>query len=188
LAFGWKSITSDFDPALFFMGAAFLLIETRGVTSLSLVFGSTWLVNSAIFAGVLVTVLLANLCVERFKLQRPMPWFILLIVSAIVLWQFDNAMLNQFPMLARGVFGGIVNALPIGFAGVIVSILLSRSANPTASLGSNLLGSVIGGCLEYMSMYIGLKSLVLIALALYLSALFCIQRREKMRSAQSAGV
>jgi len=39
----------EFDWPLFLMGAAFLLIETRGVTSLSLLFGSTWLVNSAVW-------------------------------------------------------------------------------------------------------------------------------------------
>ncbi len=181
LAFGRKALTSDFDPVLFFMGAAFLLIETRGVTSLSLVFGSTWIVNSAIFAGILTTVLGANLCVARFRFQNALPWFFGLFMALSLLWGFDTAMLNQFSMLSRGFIGGIVNALPIGFAGIIVSISLARSANPTASLGSNLLGSVVGGCLEYFSMYIGLQALVLLAAVLYLAALYFLIKTRRQR-------
>jgi hypothetical protein len=47
------------DPAL--LGAAFLLLETRGVTRFALLFGTTWLVNALVFAGVLVGVLVAAL-------------------------------------------------------------------------------------------------------------------------------
>jgi hypothetical protein len=75
------------------------------------------------------------------------------------------------------VLGGVVNALPVGFAGIIVSTLLARSANATASLASNLLGSVVGGCLEYLSMLAGLRALALVALAIYLGA-FLVHRRR----------
>jgi hypothetical protein len=67
--------------------------------------------------------------------------------------------------------GGTLNALPVAFAGVIVSALLARSASMASALGANLLGSVMGGCLEYLSMYAGLRALALLALALYLGAL-----------------
>jgi hypothetical protein len=62
------------------------------------------------------------------------------------------------------------HALPIGFAGVIVSMLLARSAHPSAALGSNLLGAVLGGCLEYLSMWTGLRALAALAFLLYLGA------------------
>ena len=170
-------MSSDFDPVLFFMGAAFLLIETRGVTSLSLLFGSTWIVNSAVFTGILTMVLMANLFVERLGLKRALPWFVLLLLCMVPLWALNHAALNYCPLLIRGLLGGLINALPIGIAGIIVSILISRSANPTASLGSNLIGSVFGGCLEYLSMCLGLKALALMALIFYLLALFHLLRR-----------
>ena len=44
---------------LFFMGAAFLLLETKNVATFALLFGTTWLVNALVFAGVLVIVLAA---------------------------------------------------------------------------------------------------------------------------------
>ena len=39
---------------LFFMGAAFLLLETKNVASFALMFGTTWLVNALVFTGILV--------------------------------------------------------------------------------------------------------------------------------------
>lgn len=91
-----------------------------------------------------------------------------------MLWRIDNATLNSFPLIVRGLLGGLMNGLPVAFSGVIVSMLLARSAYPTASLGSNLLGSVIGGCLEYLSMLVGLRALALLALILYSMALFVL--------------
>lgn len=41
MAYGKDVTGGGFDLSLFFMGAAFLLLETRGVTSLSLLLGST---------------------------------------------------------------------------------------------------------------------------------------------------
>ena len=46
--------------AFFFMGVAFLLLETKSVIQFSLLFGTTWLNNSLVFLAVLVFVLVAN--------------------------------------------------------------------------------------------------------------------------------
>lgn len=178
-AFGRRALVRDFDLGLFLMGASFLLIEARGVTTLSLLFGSTWLVNSAIFAGVLVMVLLSNLAVLRWRLVRAGPWFVGLLAAVVLVWAVDYASLNALPLWARGTLGGLINALPVGFAGIIVSIRLARSHNATAALGSNLLGSVLGGCLEYLSMAVGLRALVLLALAFYLAALAIFLRSNR---------
>ena len=177
LAFGSKALGRDFDPVLFLMGAGFLLIETRGVTSLSLLFGSTWVVNSAVFAGILLMALIANEAVWRFRPTRLTPWFTGLLASVVLLWAIPPSMLTGLPVVTRGALGGMINGLPVAFAGVIVSILLARSRNAAASLGSNLLGSVVGGCLEYLSMVAGLRALALLALALYLGALLVSLRR-----------
>jgi hypothetical protein len=167
------------EAALFLMGAGFLLLETRGVTSLSLLFGSTWVVNAAVFSGVLVMALAANLLVARLKPSSPLPAFVALVLALVVLWAVDLSALNRLPLVSRGLLGGLMNALPVGCAGLIVSTLLARSTNLAASLASNLLGSVLGGCLEYLSMYTGLRALVLLALCLYLAALWLELRRPK---------
>ena len=166
-----------FDWPLFLMGAAFLLIETRGVTSLSLLFGSTWIVNSAVFGGILTMVLLANLAVQRWQWRNPTPWFVALFATTLLLWWLPVDWLGTLSLVARGVVGGLLTGLPIGLAGIIVPMLLARSPNPPAALGANLLGAVLGGCLEYLSLYAGLRSVALLALVLYLLA-FALARRR----------
>ena len=37
------------DSRMFFLGAGFMLLETKAVVQLALLFGSTWAVNSAVF-------------------------------------------------------------------------------------------------------------------------------------------
>ena len=52
---------------MFFLGAGFMLLETKGVVQMALLFGLTWMVNSIIFFAILVMVLLSNLFVLWFK-------------------------------------------------------------------------------------------------------------------------
>jgi hypothetical protein len=56
---------------LAFMGAAFLLLETKNIIQFALLFGTTWFVNSLVFAGVLVAVYLAVETARRVRLPRP---------------------------------------------------------------------------------------------------------------------
>ena len=56
---------------LFFMGVAFLLLETKSVVQFALLFGTTWLVNALVFAGVLTSVLIAILISKRVTFKRP---------------------------------------------------------------------------------------------------------------------
>jgi hypothetical protein len=168
------------------MGAAFLLIETRGVTSMSLLFGSTWIVNASIFGGILVMVLLANLAVLRWKFTEPMPWFFGLFAATALLYFFPVEWLHTLPLLPRGILAGLLAGLPVGMAGLIVPILLSSAARPAVALGANLLGAVLGGCLEYYSMFGGLRATVLIALILYLGAFLLLKRSTTASAAPQA--
>jgi hypothetical protein len=61
-------------------------------------------------------------------------------------------------------------ALPVFFAALIFSTLLSRRADGTRALAYNLLGAIVGGVLEYSSMVIGIKGLYVVAAVLYLLA------------------
>src|SRR5438034_323488 len=56
---------------LAFMGAAFLLLETKNIVQFALLFGTTWLVNSLVFAGVLLAVYLAVETASHLRLPRP---------------------------------------------------------------------------------------------------------------------
>ena len=58
-------------PDLFCMGAAFLLLETKSVVQFALLFGTTWFVNSLVFAGILLAVLAAVEVARRVRLPSP---------------------------------------------------------------------------------------------------------------------
>ena len=68
---------------LFFMGAAFLLLETRYVTGFALLFGSTWLVNALVFTGVLLAVLCAVEASRRLRPRSLTPLYVLLAVTLV---------------------------------------------------------------------------------------------------------
>ena len=55
---------------MFFLGAGFMLLETKGVVHLALFFGSTWIVNAIVFSAILVMVLLSNLYVIAVQPRR----------------------------------------------------------------------------------------------------------------------
>ena len=175
--FGIGRSGNAFDWPLFLMGAAFMLIETRGVTSMSLLFGSTWVVNASIFSGILIMVLLANLVIEHWRWKDPRFFFVALFLAVALLWWFPVGWLQKFDLPVRGLMGGLITGLPVGLAGLIVPMLLKRSVVPAAALGSNLLGAVLGGCLEYYSMLGGLRSTALMALILYLLAFMLVRRQ-----------
>src|SRR4030095_12415759 len=69
---------------LFFLGAGFLLIETKAVVTMALLFGSTWIVNSVVFLAILLMILLANLWTARFSPTRLWPYYIGLLISLLI--------------------------------------------------------------------------------------------------------
>jgi hypothetical protein len=168
-----------FDPTLFFLGAAFMLLETRGLTAMALLCGSTWMVSSLVVLGILAVALTSNLFVHYVRPTRPGPWFVLLILSSLVLWSLEPAWLNRYPLLLRTILGGILNGLPVGFAGVLFSMFLRRSEHSEAALGANVLGAVLGGSLDYLSTLLGLRNLVLLSMGFYaLAAWFALTGRS----------
>lgn len=170
-----RSGDRGFDWPMFLMGAGFMLLETRMVTALSLLFGSTWIVNAFVFGGVLVMVLLANLFVSRRPPASVGRWFIPLLATVVLSWTVGAGALSVFGVTMRGVLGGVLFALPIGFAGIIVATLLARSRTPALALGSNLMGAVLGGILEYSSMFLGLRFVGILSLACYVGAFLALR-------------
>jgi len=167
-----------FDLALFLFGAAFLLIETRSVTNLSLLFGSTWIVNAAVFAGVLIVAFAANAAVQRREVGLVAPMVLLLLALAAD-YALTPSDLAAWGLAFARTAGVILNVLPIGFAGILFSTLLRRSPDPVASLGSNLIGAVAGGVAEYASMIFGLRVMVIVAAVIYIAG-FAVGRRQSL--------
>jgi hypothetical protein len=73
-----------------------------------------------------------------------------------------------------------VLTLPLFFSGLIFSEELQSANSVAAALGSNLIGAMLGGCLEYNSMYFGYRSLYVLAIVIYaLSMMVSLLRRTR---------
>jgi hypothetical protein len=139
------------------------------------------MVNAAVFAGVLIVAFCANLYVQNAGAPRLAICVAVLFATLVLSWVVTPGTLTALPPLAARVAGVLVNTLPIGIAGVIFSTLLARSPDAAASLGSNLVGAIIGGVTEYASLWIGLHALTAIA-AVFYAAAFVILFRVDLRA------
>ncbi len=169
---------------LFFMGAAFLLLETRSITTFALLFGTTWLVNALVFTGVLLAVLAAIEVTRRAKRDIPRPFIVTALFGSLLLaFLIPNSSLLALPVPLRLLAAAVLAFMPIFFANLLFTSRFKDSANPTAAFAANLFGAMIGGCLEYLSLLLGYQLLLVVAAGLYLAAVLIGQRQlSKQRS------
>jgi spermidine synthase len=155
--------------SFFFLGAGFMLIETKGITEMGLTFGNTWQVIGIVIAGILTMAFLGNCAVQWLDIRRPLVPYLLLFAALCVGWYVARAGGFASTPLGR-LETSIALTLPLLFSGIVFSALLSSKGQVSGMLAMNLLGAVCGGLLEYNSMYFGFRSLYLIAIACYLLA------------------
>jgi SAM-dependent methyltransferase len=161
---------------LFLLGSAFLLLETKNVTGFALLFGTTWLVNSFVFAGVLVAVL-AAVEVTRRQVTPPVPvMYALLLAGLSLAWVVPTSWLLSLPGVVRAPVAIVIAFLPIFAANVIFAKRFARARQPTVAFATNLLGSMLGGALEYLSLAFGYRALLIIAALLYIAAYLLMPR------------
>lgn len=175
------------DWTMFFMGSAFLLVETKNLSQLSLLFGATWVTNAVVFSSIFVMAIAANLVVERRPMPR-LPLLFALLWAALLLSYFvPFSELTQLSPLARGVIGGGVTALPVLFSSLIFAKMFQQTGDTATALGSNILGGLFGGALEALSIFFGIKAMALLAIAVYGLAALSFQR-EAGRAAPVAAL
>jgi hypothetical protein len=161
---------------LFFMGAAFLLLETKSVVQFALLFGTTWLVNSLVFVGVLLSVLLAIEVERRIRIARPGLLLGVLFLGLSVAWLIPTGSLLGLPIVPRLLAAIAISFFPIFVANLIFAERFRDTEDPTAAFGANLLGAMVGGTLEYLSLLTGFRALLFLVAALYGTAYLLAQR------------
>ncbi len=166
----------------FFLGAGFMLVETKAITELALVYGSTWVVTSAVIAAILVLAFLANLVVMKVRTPPPALTYALLAAALLLGLGLTIIGVGALPLwAARLVMTGVLT-LPLFFSGFAFSSELQRTTVPVA-LSANLLGAMLGGFLEYNAMYFGFRSLYVFGLVLYGLAYLTTRRAATLRPA-----
>lgn len=169
---------------LFFMGVAFLLLETKNVVQFALLFGTTWLVNALVFGGVLLAVLGAVTLSKRIRVQSPWLLYGLLAGSIVINWLIPQHLLLDLPFALRLVAAVVLAFSPIFLANMVFSQRFRDSGDTTTAFAANLIGAMVGGVLEYVSLVVGYRNLMIVALVLYGLA-FLFGRRHLASGASS---
>jgi SAM-dependent methyltransferase len=162
----------------FLLGAGFMLLETKSIIQFALLWGSTWVVASLAIASVLVMALAANFVVSRREIDRPN-----LVGAALVALLALNFMVpvGRLAFESR-VVESIVYALlmfsPIFCAGLLFGSAIKRSTSVARDYGTNLLGAMVGGTAEYLSLVTGFRTLLVIVTLCYVGALIARSRER----------
>jgi hypothetical protein len=154
------------EAGFFFLGAGFMLVETKAITELGLAFGNTWQVVGVAIGSILVFAFLANGLVERLGVRDPRGPLLGVLASLAaglaVSWG------GGLPPTAVGRLGtAALLTCPVFFSGLAFSSLLAGASSLPRAMAANLFGALCGGLLEYNAMYFGYRSLYGVAMALY---------------------
>ena len=169
---------SSFHGHMFFLGAAFLLMEVYAINRLALLFGTTWLVSAVTIAVILSLIVAANLILMLFERVPYAFSYGGLVLCLLVGHQIDpSRVLGQgLPLTLAYAFGLL---LPIFFAGLIFARSFGQAQVAGPALGANILGSVLGGWVEYATMAVGIRAMALLALVFYLASLLGLLRWKR---------
>jgi hypothetical protein len=151
----------------FFLGAGFMLVETKAITELGLLFGNTWHATGIAIIGILVMAFLGNLLVAYGGFRSPTISYMLLLATIAAGYAVALAGgVTQADLSAKLSLVALLTG-PLLFSGIVFSTLLKNVEDLPSALAYNLLGAMLGGLLEYNSMEFGFAFLYLIAFALY---------------------
>lgn len=171
VTFAPRKTLRRFDWHMFFLGVAFMLLEVKSLTTFSLLFGSTWLVNSLVFFAILSSVLLAILVNKRFQFKRISIFYLLLF--AVLLLNIllpPDALLIGNPIL-RYILASVLAFTPVFLANIIFTNSFRDTETADIAFASNLFGIMVGGGMEYFSMLFGYRLLLIPVIVFYACAL-----------------
>jgi hypothetical protein len=162
----------------FLLGAGFMLIETKAVVQMALLFGSTWNVNTFVFASILIMALVGNLYAGWLKPKRLEPYYIGLIVAIGLNLAIPLKVFLGMNSVVQAVLSCSLVFAPVLFAGVIFPTSFARAKRPDLFFGANVAGALVGGLAENASMVLGFRLLMIVALVFYAGSAFFGNKRE----------
>jgi hypothetical protein len=157
------------DWEMFLYGFSFLLIETKFVTAMSLLWGATWLTSAVVFGAILLTILAGTILMEL----KPIRWEVAavgLVAALLITYAIPiHAMLRAEPVTRLALSVAFVGT-PIIFASLCFASRFKVRPAADVAFGWNLLGAVLGGLAEFFSMSVGFRAMTLVAIGAYLLA------------------
>lgn len=194
LLIGWSFVRRAFgtttkenlSKVMFYLGAGFMLLEVKSVSQMGLVLGATWLTNAFVISAVLFMILVANLLQLKINSKNLTVPYLCLFASLVLSYFIPISVFAGLEIVPRTLIASLFLALPIPFAAWIFAITFSRCKDPSRLLGMNLLGTLIGGAMEYVSMITGIAAMNLLALALYACAFYYTRKEDAMLNSTQA--
>jgi hypothetical protein len=173
LLFGWRTARGQFtrlDLRMLLLGAGFMLLETKAVVHMALIFGSTWMVNTVVFSALLVMILFANLWVLKWKPPSITPFYLALLATLLVNLALPLNTFLGLPQLVQGILAGTLVFSPILCAGVVFAKSFENAERPEQALAYNTAGAILGGLAENLSLLIGFQWILAAAGLIYLAS------------------
>ena len=132
--------------------------------------GSHETVNAFVFAGVLVIVLAAVETTRRVR-TPPLPVVFAGIAGALALaYVVRPEWLLSLPFVPRLLLAVAIAFLPIYLANIAFAKRFAESADSQEAFAVNILGAIVGGCLEYAALLTGYANLLIVVGVIYLLA------------------
>jgi SAM-dependent methyltransferase len=154
----------------FFLGAAFMLLETQNVSKAAVALGSTWWVNAVIISAVLILILVSNGLAAALPRLPLGAVYALLCGSCVGLYFVDLSQFASLPFVSRAFVVGGLTCLPMLFSGVVFIRSFAATPGKDTALGFNLLGALVGGLLQSVTFATGIQFLLLMVAGLYAGA------------------
>jgi hypothetical protein len=176
-----RSMTNYIDLAL--MGGAFLLLETKNVVQFALLFGTTWFVNSLVFAGVLLSVYAAIEAARHINLPQPRRLYPVLLALLALAWAVPQDSLLSLSPVPRFAAAVALAFAPIFVANLVFAQRFRQVGSATTAFAANLLGAIVGGMVEYLALVTGYRFLLVVVGVLYALAFLTTPRTPALSRA-----
>jgi hypothetical protein len=102
-----------------------------------------------------------------FIIQRPGLLFVGLLAALALAWIVPSSSLLVLSPPLRLVLGTLLTFSPIFIANLIFAQRFASTSSSTAAFGANLLGAMLGGVLEYASLIVGYRALIVLVAVVY---------------------
>jgi hypothetical protein len=147
-------------------------LATSNVVRFALPYGITWFVKALVFAGILASVSLAIEVARRVRFRRPALLYAPLFAAVALAWVIPPESLLGLDFVPRFAAAVALGFTPAFIANLVFVDRFRDVGSSGIAFGTNLLGAIVGGVLEYGALVTGYRTLLIVVAALYALAFF----------------
>ena len=128
----------------FFLGAGFMLLETKSIVQFALLWGSTWSSASLAIASVLVMAMVSVAIAARVRSGSSWPLVVMLLALLACELLVPVGRVSFGSRLVESAFYARAGVQPVLCAGLLFSSSFRTSTSTAADFGANLFGAMVG--------------------------------------------